>query len=647
MARACHWGEPVTEHDLEQACIGWFRELGWSHVPGEAISPGGAHPERKHYTQIILRRRLHDALSRLNPELPAEAHDEAVKRLLQYAGQSLVDANREIYTWLRDGILVEVELDGHRGVRSAQVFDFDDPDNNDWLIVNQFTVKGKMTCRPDLVVFVNGIPLGVIELKNPVDEDTDVTVAFHQIQNYKAEIQQLFEPNLCCVISDGTVARVGSITADEERFMPWRVAEGIEQPEQHLELEVLVRGLFARETLLDYLRYFVAFQNSGSGAAKLIAGYHQYHGVRKAAQRAVEAATQRKDGKGGVMWFTQGSGKSLIALFYVCLLREHPELENPTVVIVTDRNDLDGQMFETFAACPVPLRTEPRQAQEVDDLKDMLRNQPAGGVFFTTIQKFRPDEPGKPMDGLLVPQCRQVIEQDVEAGLEQRLPAFVQKREERPFMRQHLVQATIQRVAGDDPHRAVQQVPQGAVLVPVPVQTPLAARFEQLVAHLRLEHVQPARALPARRQPRSPEPIQLQSIPKRQRQPAPTPLPWPVHAELLDVDPNRLAVQFRGFAIIGKQRHRRRSTIPLQHLDGPAPRRPLAVVDLTQVQHLALNHTPVAVAAVLHHAPVAVLLAVLEASLGAHEHGAIACPNHTPNQGPKSALQPFSQRPHQ
>ena len=390
----------MTEEDLEQACIGWFRELGWNYVPGEAISPGGAHPEREHYTQVILAGRLRDALSRLSPELPTEALEEAVKRLFQYAGQSLVEANREIFIWLRDGIPVEVEQDGHRGVRSAHVFDFDDPNNNDWLIVNQFTVKGKMTCRPDLVVFVNGIPLAVIELKNPADEDTDVSVAFRQIQNYKAEIQQLFEPNLCCVISDGTVARVGSITADEERFMPWRVARGIEHPEEHLELEVLVRGLFARETLLDYLRYFVAFQNTDSGTAKLIAGYHQYHGVRKAAQRAVEAATKRKDGKGGVMWFTQGSGKSLIALFYVCLLRERPELENPTVVIVTDRNDLDGQMFETFAACPVPLRTEPRQAQEVDDLKDMLRNQPAGGVFFTTIQKFRPDEPGKPMEVL-------------------------------------------------------------------------------------------------------------------------------------------------------------------------------------------------------------------------------------------------------
>ena len=390
----------MTEEDLEQACIGWFRELGWNHMHGEAVSPGGTHPEREHYAQVILDCRLRDALSRLNAKLPAEALDEAAKRLLQYAGQSLIEANRKIYTWLRDGIPVEVEQDGHRGVRSAHVFDFDDPNNNDWLLVNQFTVKGKMTCRSDLVVFVNGIPLAVIELKNPADEDTDVTVAFHQIQNYKAEIQQLFEPNLCCVISDGTVARVGSITADEERFMPWREAGGIEHPERHLELEVLVRGLFARETLLDYLRYFVAFHHSDTGAVKLIAGYHQYHGVRKAAQRAVEAATRRKDGKGGVIWFTPGSGKSLLALFYVCLLRECPELESPTVVIVTEPNALDGQMFDTFAGCTVPLRTEPRKAETVGELKDMLRNQPAGGVFFTTIQKFRPHEPGKPRDVL-------------------------------------------------------------------------------------------------------------------------------------------------------------------------------------------------------------------------------------------------------
>jgi type I restriction enzyme R subunit len=390
----------VTEDDLEQACIEWLKELGWSYAHGEAISPGGEHSEREHYTHVVLAGRLSNAVSRFNPELPTDAVETVVAKLLNYAGQSLVEANREIYVWLRDGVPVEVEVEGHRRIVTAQVFNFDDADSNDWLIVNQYTVKGSKTCRPDLVAFVNGIPLGVIELKNPADEDTDVTAAFNQIQNYKSEIQQLFEPNLCCVISDGAVARVGSITADEERFMPWRVAEGIEHPEEHLELEVLIRGLFRPATFLSYFRYFVAFQNTGSGTAKMIAGYHQYHGVQKAAQRAVEAATQTNDGKGGVMWFTQGSGKSLIALFYVCLLRERPELKNPTIVVVTDRNDLDGQLYETFAASETTLRTAPTQAQDVPELKELLSSQPAGGVFFTTIQKFQPDEPGKPMEML-------------------------------------------------------------------------------------------------------------------------------------------------------------------------------------------------------------------------------------------------------
>ena len=325
MARACHWGEPVTEHDLEQACIGWFRELGWGYAPGEAISPGGAHPEREHHKQVILHRRLQDALSRLNPELPAEARERGghapapVRGAVPGRGQP------------RDLHLASRRHPGRGETGRAP----GDP-----------LGAGVRLRRPGQQRLADRQPvhgqgeydlpggLGGLRQRHPAracwnsrtrrTKDTDVTVAFHQIQNYQAEIQQLFEPNLCCVISDGTVARVGSITADEERFMPWREAAGIEDPEQHLELEVLVSGLFARETLLDYLRYFVAFQNSSSGAAKLIAGYHQYRGVRKAAERALEAATRRADGKGGVMWFTQGSGKSLIALFYVCLLRERP-----------------------------------------------------------------------------------------------------------------------------------------------------------------------------------------------------------------------------------------------------------------------------------------------------------------------------------
>ncbi len=302
-----------------------------------------------------------------------------------------MEANRDLYVWLRDGIPVEIEKDGHRRQVSVAVFDWTDISRNDWLVANQFTVKGTKTVRPDMVVFVNGLPLAVIELKNPADEKADVFAAFNQIQNYKNEIPQLFEPNVVCVISDGAVARLGSISADQERFMPWRVAEGIDDPDQHLELEVLVKGLFERQTFLRYFRHFVAYQTSGAGTFKVIAGYHQYHGVLKAVDRALDSIRHRRDGKGGVMWFTQGSGKSLLAVFYVGMLREHPELENPTVVVVTDRKDLDGQLYETFSACRIPLRTSPVQASDRADLKKLLSEQVAGGIFFTTIQKFAPE----------------------------------------------------------------------------------------------------------------------------------------------------------------------------------------------------------------------------------------------------------------
>ncbi len=382
----------MTENDLEQACIEWFKELGWEYAHGEAISPGGLHQERDHYTEVVLAPRFRTALERLNSDAPSSAIDEGEKKVRQFASQSLIEGNRDLYQWLRDGIPVEVETDGHRRQIYLAAFDWSDHDNNDWLIVNQFTVKGSKTVRPDMVAFVNGLPLSVIELKNPADEKADVYAAFNQIGNYKNEIPQLFEPNVVCVISDGTVARIGSISADQERFMPWRVADGLDNPDQHLELEVLVKGLFERKTFLTYLRHFVAYTTNGAGTFKVVAGYHQYHGVLKGVERALESIRNRRDGKGGVMWFTQGSGKSFLAVFYVGLLREHPDLENPTIVVVTDRKDLDGQLYETFASCRIPLRTVPVQATDRADLKKHLSEQVAGGIFFTTIQKFAPEK---------------------------------------------------------------------------------------------------------------------------------------------------------------------------------------------------------------------------------------------------------------
>lgn len=390
----------MTENDLELACIDWFRELGWTYSHGEVLSPGGIAPERAHYNEVILTPRFRASLERLNPELPVAAIDDAEKRVQQFAGQSLVDSNRDLYVWLRDGIPADVEIDGHRRQINVAVFDWADAARNDWLIVNQFTVKGSKTVRPDLVAFVNGLPLAVIELKNPADEKADVYAAFNQIQNYKNEIPQLFEPNVVCVISDGPVARVGSISADQERFMPWRMAEGIENPDLHLELDVLVKGLFEKQTLLRYMRHFMAYQTTGAGTFKVIAGYHQYHGVLRGVDRALASITASHDGKGGVMWFTQGSGKSFLAVFYVAMLRERPELENPTIVVVTDRKDLDGQLFETFATTRIPLRTAPQQAKDRPDLKRLLAEQVAGGIFFTTIQKFAPEKGENTVDVL-------------------------------------------------------------------------------------------------------------------------------------------------------------------------------------------------------------------------------------------------------
>ena len=293
-----------------------------------------------------------------------------------------------------------MEHDGARRAHAARVFDFDCADNNDWLLASELTVKGEKTCRADLVAFVNGIPLAVIALKDPEDEHTDLSVAFHRLQELKANIQALFETNLCCVMSDGAVARVGSITAEQERFMPWRDAHGTEETGERLELEVLVRGLLSRETLLEYLRYFVAFHRSGTGSVKRLAGYHQYHAVRNAARQATEAVTERQDGRGGIVWFTPGSGKSLLALFYTGLLRERPEFDNPTVVIVSQPNVVDDHMFDTFAECTIPAGIEPRKAETFTELKDLLREHPHGGVLFATVQKFPPHAPGEPSDVL-------------------------------------------------------------------------------------------------------------------------------------------------------------------------------------------------------------------------------------------------------
>ena len=381
----------MKENHLEDACLEWLADLGWSCVQGDAVSPGSQPETRARYSDVVLVPRLRAAIERLNPALSLAEIDEAVTKVAMYGAQSVVDANQEIYDWLRNGVPVErIEADGRRTVLRVRTIDLAGP--NDLLAVRQFTIHGQKIRRPDIVLFVNGLPLAVIELKNPADLNADIGSAWNQIQTYQADIPQLFYYNLLNVISDGTVARYGSLTADLGRHARWRLLDGKKVGKGQLELEVLIRGLLNPETLLSFFGGFVAFGGANGGATtKIIAQWHQFHGVQKAVQRASDALLHRKDGKGGVIWFTQGSGKSLLALFYVMALRDRPEFQNPTVVLVTDRNDLDGQLFETFADNRWSLRATPAQATSRDDLRDKLSQIPAGGVFFTTINKFAPE----------------------------------------------------------------------------------------------------------------------------------------------------------------------------------------------------------------------------------------------------------------
>lgn len=382
----------MKEDHLEDACLDWLAGLGYTCVTADAVAPGGDLDARRRYSDVVLLPRLREAVTRLNPQLSASEIYEAVLRVSAYGAQSMVEGNREIYDWLRNGVPLErIEADGHRNVLRVRVLDASG--DNDMLAVRQFTVHGQKVRRPDIVLFVNGLPLVVIELKNPADLNADIESAYNQIQTYKADIPQLFWFNLLNVISDGTVARYGAVSADLGRHARWRLLDGKKVAGGQLELEVLIRGLLEPRTLLDFFHGFVAYGGSGGGERfKIIAQWHQYHGVKRAVERAVDALTQRKDGKGGVIWFTQGSGKSLLALFYVMALRDRPEFANPTIVLVTDRNDLDGQLFQTFADFRDSLRAVPEKALSRDDLRDRLSQVQAGGIMFTTINKFAPEQ---------------------------------------------------------------------------------------------------------------------------------------------------------------------------------------------------------------------------------------------------------------
>jgi len=386
----------ITEATLEDIALTWLGELRYTVVHADDIAPDTPGAERISYGDVVLAGRLTSSLTRINPTLPATALDEAIRKMIRPDSPSLVENNRRFHRNLVDGVDVEYHADDGRIVHDkVWPIDFAHPDNNDWLAVNQFTaIENKHNRRPDIVVFVNGLPLGVIELKDATDEQATVRRAFNQLQTYKREIPSLFAFNEALVISDGLEARIGTLTADWEWFMPWRTVEGEDiAPRGVLELEVLIEGVFEKRRFLDLVQSFIVFEVDGPSISKKLAGYHQFHAVNKAVAATIDAASPVGDRRAGVVWHTQGSGKSLSMAFYAGKIVQHPAMANPTLVILTDRNDLDDQLFGTFAACQELLRQTPEQAESRDHLRDLLRVA-SGGVIFTTIQKFLPDEKG-------------------------------------------------------------------------------------------------------------------------------------------------------------------------------------------------------------------------------------------------------------
>jgi len=380
----------MTEDQLEQEALGWLRDVGYTLRNGYEIACDGATPERPDYKNTLLPIRLREAINQLNPTIPLAAREDAFRQVQDLGIPSLLSANRHFHKLLVNGVPVQYQKDGETRGDFVRLVDWETPAKNDWVAVNQFTIKGaRHTRRPDIILFMNGLPLVLLELKNPADENADIWKAFDQIQTYKEQIPDVFQYNEVLVISDGTEASFGSLSAEAERFMAWRTIDGVtvDPLGQFQELQTLVRGLLAPEYLLDYLRYFVLFEDDGK-LVKKIAGYHQFHAVRAAIEQVVQASRPDGSHKGGVVWHTQGSGKSITMTCFAARVMQSAAMENPTVVVITDRNDLDGQLFGVFSLSQDLLREQPVQVSTRQDLRAKLANRPSGGIVFATIQKF-------------------------------------------------------------------------------------------------------------------------------------------------------------------------------------------------------------------------------------------------------------------
>jgi type I restriction enzyme R subunit len=382
-----------TESTVEKASLELLEGLGYTPLNASDTAPDSPNPERQTYADVILINRLRFALATINSNIPSDAIEDTIKKITRTDTPNLFENNRRFHKLLTDGIDVEYQADGCTIYDKVWLIDFTNPDNNDWLAVNQFTViENKNNRRPDVVIFINGLPIGVIELKNPTDENATIQSAFNQLQTYKQDIPCLFPYNEILVVSDGTEARVGTLTADWERFMPWRTLNGETiAPTGSAELATLLEGIFTKTTLLDLLRYFIIFETDSSTVIKKMAGYHQYHAVNKALESTVRATQPEGDQKVGVIWHTQGSGKSLTMAFYAGKIIQHPAMDNPTLVVLTNRNHLDDQLFATFSTCSDLLRQTPVQAESREQLRQLLQVA-SGGMIFTTIQKFAPEQ---------------------------------------------------------------------------------------------------------------------------------------------------------------------------------------------------------------------------------------------------------------
>ncbi|MCH7964352.1 MAG: type I restriction endonuclease subunit R [Bacteroidetes bacterium] len=394
--------KPITEDKIEYFAIEQLNTLGWEYLHGLAIAPGAEQQERESFEQIILTDRLRKAVSIINPHIPNEAQEQAIQKVLRIYSTDLLHNNETFHQYIIEKVKIPYQQDGYERSYEVALIDFDNIENNQFLAVNQFTIiENNQNKRPDILLFVNGIPLVVIELKNATDENATVVSAYKQIQTYKATIPGLFTYNAICVISDGLECKAGSVSAGFKRFMAWKSAEGDKEASRFIpQLETLIKGMLNPKTLLDITRSFIVFQKTKKEDAKtgitqintekILAAYHQYYATNKAVLSSIKASGITGDKRGGVVWHTQGSGKSLSMVFYSGKLITAPEMENPTIVLITDRNDLDDQLFDTFAASMQLLRQEPIQAESREDLKDLLKVA-SGGIVFTTIQKFLPE----------------------------------------------------------------------------------------------------------------------------------------------------------------------------------------------------------------------------------------------------------------